>query len=322
MMLRRQRFAWFAPIALAAITFLFVARFLPTPKPSQPNAPGESSTTSSRADDNSLRPIGDSDIPASSVSSDPALEQWQELSRQGVADANSAARKQAMCAALEDLAARNPTNALSLALGQTDEALRGDLLQAVLRGWASAAPDDAANWARSQTHLEQGQSMSAVFNGAAKRPDEAVRLGQRLSAEDPENASSYGGYLIFALSRAEKFEAAAAVAMAAPTEFRTDLLTIAYNNWGQRQPKLALAAAAALSDSDMQRTAFQATVGGWAKANPRELTEIAMTLPDGPDRKLALTTALRQWIDQDPASAAEWARNAKFFPEMEATLED
>lgn len=318
----RKRLALCAPVALAAITFLAVARFLPAPASPRQTASREPSVASPRVDDHSLLPSGHTDAVLPSPPADPALEQWQQLSRQAGPDSDSATRKQAMCAALEELATRDPGKALSLALGQTDEAFRSDLLQAVLRGWAATDTDAAANWAQAQSHLEKGQAMSAVFHGAAKRPDEALRLGQRLSSEDPENAASYGGYLVFALGRAEKFETAATVALAAPAEFRTDLLTNAYNAWGERQPKLALAAAATLPDPDMQRTAFQATVGGWAKANPRELTEVAVNLPEGPDRTLALTTGLRQWIDQDPASAAEWAKRAKFFPEMEATLEE
>lgn len=321
-MTSRQRLAFCAPVALAAIVVLIVARFPSAPVTARQVAPREPSVASPRAADQSLRTFDHATAADASAPVDSALEQWQRLSRQAGPDSDSAARKNAMCTALEDFAARDPNRALPLALEHSDSNFRSDLLQAVLRGWAGTDANAAADWALAQSHLEQGQAMAAVFNGAIKQPDKAARLGERLSAENPENAASYGGYLIFALGRVEKFETAANIAATAAAEFRTDLLTIAYHAWGQRQPKLALAAAAALTDPEMQRAAFQATVGGWARANPQELTEVAMNLPAGPDRKLALTTALRQWIDQDPAAAAEWARRAKFFPEMEATLEE
>ncbi|HEX2853190.1 MAG TPA: hypothetical protein VHO24_08130 [Opitutaceae bacterium] len=223
---------------------------------------------------------------------------------------------------IETLAGRDHRRALAFALAESNLPSRDTLLQAVLRGWAATDANAAADWARSQSYLESGQAMAAVFNGASRHPDEAVWLNRRLSTEDPDNAAANTGYLIFALARNEKFALAAEVAATGPSDSRVDLLTAAYGAWGEHHPKVALAHTAELKNPDIQHAAFQAVLGGWAKANPEELTEVAANLPAGPDRQLALVTALRQWIEKDPASAAEWARHANFFPEMEATLEE
>lgn len=223
---------------------------------------------------------------------------------------------------IQALASRNPSRALAIALAESDPQFRDELLQGALRGWASVDADAAADWARSQTSLESGLALAAVFNGAIRQSETALRLERKLSEEDPENAASYAGYLIFALGGVEKFALAAQVAARAPAEARTDLLTAAYVTWGAHHPQQALSSATEFEDPDMRRAAFQAVLGGWAKANPQQLTEFAMELEAGPERALALTTALRNWIAEDPAAVAEWAARAKFFPGIEATLEE
>lgn len=220
------------------------------------------------------------------------------------------------------LAVYDAAHALAVALAESNAPLRDELLQAALRGWAENDPEAAADWARAQSHLDSGLAFAAVFNGAIRHPERAVLLEQRLSAQDPENAGAYAGYLIFALGRTQKFALAAQIAAAVPPAARTDLLTAAYVAWGENQPSQALSSAVALDDPAMRRVAFQAVIGGWARANPRQLTEVAMELTAGPERTLALTTALRHWIAEDPAGVAEWAKRARFFPEIEATLEE
>lgn len=236
--------------------------------------------------------------------------------------ANSPEKDRLTVESIQALAARDSSRALTLALAETDPQFRDELIQAALRVWADTDAMAAADWARSQTHIDRGLALAAVFNGASQHPDEAVRLGRRLAEENPEHADSYAGYLIFALNHEGRFELAANVAAASGAEARTNLLTAAYCTWGEHQPSHALAAAMELKDPDMRRAAFEATLGGWAKANPQELSEVAIDLPAGPDRTLALTTALRHWIDQDPATAAEWAARVTFSPGIEAALED
>lgn len=223
---------------------------------------------------------------------------------------------------MESLAARDPLRAMALAAGESDQSRREELIQAVLRGWAGTDADAAANWALAQSYLDQGQAMAAVFNGSNQHPDEAVRLARRLTVQDPGNAQSFGGYLIFALGQVGKFEVAASYAASSEAAIRTDLLTAAYDKWAEIQPELAFAAALEFKTPEIQTTAVQAAIGGWARTNPQGLTEWAANIPEGSDRTLALTTALRSWIEKDPAAASEWVARTKFTPEMEAALED
>jgi hypothetical protein len=207
---------------------------------------------------------------------------------------------------LEALAAHDPAKALALALGEADTAVRDERLQSVLRGWATTAPDSAAAWALAQSFFDQGLAMAAVFNGANHNPEAAVSLAQRLSSAHPENAGSYGSYLIFGLAQVGEYERAAAFAAKSSAEIQTDLLTAAYACWAKQQPERAVFAALNLDEPASQNAAFQAAVGGWARVNPQQLTATANQFPEGDDRTLALTTGLRSWIEKDPGTAADW----------------
>jgi len=223
------------------------------------------------------------------------------------AAASTAARQDRSPAeTLEALAAHDASRALSLALGEPDNERRQEFLQAVLRGWASSAPEAAADWALTQPHIESGLAMAAVFNGATHNPDNAVSLALRLTAQHPGNSSSYGSYLIFGLAQFGEFERAASFAASSAADVQVDLLTAAYSYWAKQQPERAVFAALRLEDPGKQDAAFQAAVGGWARTSPQELTATASRLPEGPDRTLALTTGLRSWIEKDPAAAADW----------------
>lgn len=223
---------------------------------------------------------------------------------------------------LEQLATKNPTQAISWALTETDPDRRAELVQAALRGWASIDGDAAANWALHQTYAEHGQALSAVFNGANKSPDKAVQLADRLAKEDPAHTADYRSYLIFSLGTVGEFSRAAEYAAASAPELQTQLLTSAFNRWARQEPEVAARAALRLPEPSMQRAAFQAALGGWAQANPETLTKAAVDFPEGNDRKLALTAGLRSWIEKNPEAAGEWISQHKYMPEMEAALED
>jgi len=217
---------------------------------------------------------------------------------------------------LEALAATDPSRALALALAEKDDAQRDVLLQAVLRGWARTAPDAAADWAWThQDAIEQGHAFSAIFTGTQQNPEGALHLAQRLSTEHPEEAWSFGRYLITSLAQAGNFAQAADFAATTHPDHRVDLLTGAYYPWGCQQPEKALQSAIALEDPLRQNAAFHATISGWAQTNPQSLTDAAYKFPDGHDRSLALVTGLRSWIEKDPASAEAWIKTHKLTAE-------
>lgn len=217
---------------------------------------------------------------------------------------------------LETLAANDPSRALALALAEKDDAQRDVLLQAVLRGWARTAPEAAADWAWShQDAIEQGHAFSAIFNGTQQNPEAALRLANRLSTEHPEEAWSFGRYLVYSFAQAGHFAQAADFAATTHPDHRVDLLTAAYHPWGCQQPEKALQSASTLEDPLRQNAAFEAVIGGWAQTNPQSLTEAAYTFPEGHDRSIALVTGLRSWIEKDPASAEAWVKTHKLTAE-------
>lgn len=224
---------------------------------------------------------------------------------------------------IEALAQQDPDHALALSLAEADTDRRELLLQAFIRGWAQTAPDAAANWALIQGHLDQGRAMAALFNGANKNPDAAIQLATRLSNQHPEEANSYGSYLIFGLSQVGQFELAANYAATSPDEIRTNLLAGAYTYWARQQPEKALRSAMEINDPAKQDTAFHATVSGSAHANPQSLTNAAYQFPEGQDRVVALTGGLRAWLENDPAAAGEWMAQHKLTAkETERALEE
>jgi hypothetical protein len=151
------------------------------------------------------------------------------------------------------------------------------------------------------------QTLATLINAAAlEAPALAEDLLATLAAETPADARALQGYLIVALGHAGDHERAAALAAEAPPEDRTDLLTVAYTAWAQREPETALDAALMLDDPLRQRAAFQAAITGWSRQDPRKLAECAAEFPPGPEKKLALRIALRAWAETSPADALGW----------------
>ena len=278
-------------ILCIAAAFFLILRDKPAP-PAPATAP--TSTTPSRS---------------SSASQTPTA----EAARQAETTADS----------LETLAEQDPSRALTLVSAEPDIDRYESLLQAVLRGWARTAPDAAANWALAQIRLDQGRAMAAIFNGANNNPANAVLLAQRLSTQHPEEAGSYGSYLIFSLAHVGQFELAANYAATSPDDIRTNLLAGAYTYWARQQPEQALHAATELTDPAKQDTAFHAVISGWSSLNPQTLTNAAYQFPEGLDRTVALTAGLRSWLEKDPAAAGEWMAQHKLTAkETERALEE
>jgi hypothetical protein len=243
---------------------------------------------------------------------------WSELRTQ----ASSPERNAALCALIEAFAARHPAEATALALAEPDAALREQLLQATLHGWATADVEAAGRWALAQNHLHRDLALPAVFNGARARPEDAILFAQTISREQPNRAQDFGNYVLFALARADEHEKAVAFATAPNVEQGRVWITAAYADWGRRQPEAALASAARLTDPAKRQIAFRASAAGWAKVDPQKLAEHASTLPPGEERDFALVTALRAWAQKDPDSAASYLTRVGSLPRAELILED
>jgi hypothetical protein len=208
--------------------------------------------------------------------------------------------------ALLDLARRDPARAMELALGENNPALRERWRNAVLKGWAAHAPDEAAGWARALPPADRRQALVAVFAGAVENPEAAIRLGERLCRQIPTDAADCGQLLIAALTEAGAYESAACFALGGSAENGPAWLNAAYYQWAMRQPELALKAFGAISDPAARSVAFQGLASGWAEANPAAVASYAVQLPVGADRAAALSVTLSQWAMRDPLTASEW----------------
>jgi hypothetical protein len=230
-------------------------------------------------------------------------------------------REIALIAALEDLAAADPTQALALAGAESDAQLRQKLLYAVLRFWAGVAPEAAARGAFALPEAERGAAMAAVFAGAAGPADDVVRLACRLCQCDPVRAGDYGEALISALS--EKGEDGAAVRFAlaaAPAEEgeeRVKWLQSAFSNWAQREPELAALASFRLPDAGARFEALMAVIPHWVQIDPTGAASVVRTLPEEVDRRNLIGETLRQWVTLDPVEAADWMSRLDPNPDLD-----
>jgi hypothetical protein len=227
------------------------------------------------------------------------------------------ARNQAMVAFIEELAARDPLLAISLAKMEDNEELRSDLLQGGLRGWGGTAPGAAAEWAESQNDIDGDLAMAAVFHGAARDPAGALQLAAELSKKNPERARDYGSDLIAALAGVKDFARAAEFAGSGSPEDRVDWLGSAYSSWASSEPESALKHIEGLSDPGLKETAFQAAISRWSCTDPQASLEYGAGLPEGPEQFFALSVALRSWSENDPAAAAQWMVQFPPSPELD-----
>jgi hypothetical protein len=209
-------------------------------------------------------------------------------------------------ASLQSLAVENHDRALALALAEPNLRLREILRNAVLRGWASAAPDAALAFAMHLSDTDNRPAISAVLSGAAQNPDNAIHLARELTADGTPLAKEYGVMAVAALSEAGEFEAAARFAASGSATARDEWLNEAFSRWAEHDPEAALHAFDGMTDATARRDALQGLVNGWAEANPAGLAEYALRLPPGEDRALAFGRAMPNWVAHDPIAASEW----------------
>lgn len=223
-----------------------------------------------------------------------------------------------MCALLEEIAVDDPSEAMVLALGESDLSLREDLCYAVLRGWAAFSPDDAATWAMARTEGNKRLDLEAVFAGAVCQPETACLLAARLSAEYPALSADFERMLITALANDGAYETAVRFAMA--ETFGTPLLAVAFDRWAASQPEQAWIALTEISDPETRARAFDGLISGWARSDPAATAAYALQLPPSADRARALGLALPQWADRDLVGAWNWASHHGLGSDLDAGL--
>lgn len=240
-------------------------------------------------------------------------ERWAELQAGPLTPASELERVKFLAA----LADHEPQLAMQLALGEANQRLRLVLRQAVLRSWATHAPEDAAVWSMALSDGERQVAMEAVLAGAATQPEDAIRLVRQLSSLDPERASDYGQFLITGLTENGAYAEAAAYAAAETAITRTAWLHTAFFHWATHQPEKARAAFERITDPEIRSAAFPGFISGWGLADPAALAAYAIQLPPGEDRTQALGQALPQWVAHDTVLASEWINRLEPNPDLD-----
>jgi len=311
---RRVVFGLLAACLLAVVMGLCLGR-ISNPAPSNPQN-ARSVDGLRLADKTSVGAGSGRSGPSSAV---PAGDDWERRWHELMSRADSPERTRQLVALLERLAKTDPARAIALADKATADAyLRADLFQAALRGWASGNPEAAGAWALSQTMIDGGQAMSAVFAGAAQDLESVQRLAEQLSRDDPARAPDYGSYLVAALASVGEYGQAADFAANGPADSRLNWLNAAFGRWAEEHPDEAVAYARRLSDPEVQRTALAAAISGWSRTDPQGVADYALTLPEESERMFALTAALHVWSEGDVAEAATWLTQFGPSPELDS----
>jgi hypothetical protein len=315
----------------AAILFgasgFFVGRFSVQPK-FRPADSAAVATTPPRP--NEVQPISPSaPIETSSktvsVANNLNENKWSEL----LSLPGSPARNSQLTAWLENLGAADPNRAMELAAAENNLKLREQLTLAALHGWARTSPSNAAQWALSLPDASKRETaLSTAFAGMiATDPEIALRMGNQIVAQNPNDAIGYGSRLIDALVDDGDFQKAAQWASSGDAQTQSPWMAEAYSRWAEFQPQQAAQAAAGISDPAERNLALHGIVGGWAQADPAGLVQFVTDLPANTDRASLLSQSLERWAREDPASAAQWISSSKASPALDqgiavvATLE-
>ena len=243
-------------------------------------------------------------------------DRWHDLAAQP----NTPARTRQRAALLEELARTNHERALELAFAEGNWLVRDELRNAALRGWGAVEPDAASEWAMNvKLDGDRLQSVMAVLNGAAEKPDDAVRVALRLCSADATQNGDYGHALINALvEKSGSFEAAVRFATAATMVGRQSfLLDSAFYQWAQHDPDRARQEFAKIQDPSVRTAALKGVIEGWADSDPQKLADFGQALPIGEDRSRVLAVALPEWVKKDPDGALKWINQLDPHPDFD-----
>ena len=241
---------------------------------------------------------------------------WQRLA----SSTRTPKTERELAASLESLGAKDHARAMARALAEPNLRLRELLRNAVLRGWASTAPDAALAFAMHLSGTDNRPAICAVLGGAAQIPENALRLARYLTEGDAPLAKEYGLLAIAALSEAGEFESAARFAASGRADLSDEWLNEAFSQWSEHDPAAALRSFEGITNPEVRSRAMQGLVNGWAEANPVGLAEYAWRLPVSADRALALGRALPNWATRDPIAASEWLNSRGEDPNLDVGI--
>ena len=220
---------------------------------------------------------------------------------------DGADRREMARAALTVWAQTDPQAALR-ALGEVSDApFSNDIRFSILAQWATAAPEQAFEWARAQkASLENMHLVTMPLQQmAVDDPQRALRLAEKLDGmrkqqalaqivstwadSDPRAAAAW-----LESASGDVSQATAAVAFAFARESPTEALA-----WASTLPKQA------------RQVALQSLVSAAAMHAPEDAVEVVANIRDPALREEANVTLVMAWSQNAPQDAAEWVgRNA------------
>lgn len=164
--------------------------------------------------------------------------------------------------------------ALTDAAHETDSFHRNQLVQSAFQDWAHRDCDGAATWVLAQPNQERLSQASALLIALADRPDDAVRVAQRLCKEDPHFVREHGDTLVAVLTAAGEFSHAVDFAGQGGPE-RNNWVSEVFTRWAESAPAAAAEAAIAFHGDD----ALPAVFTTWAAQNRRAAVYFVTTSP-------------------------------------------
>jgi hypothetical protein len=175
----------------------------------------------------------------------------------------------------------DPLAAMARAEELGDRELRMTMQHAVARAWASYAPYDAFDWARSQPNPAPGAAVpvpldSVLSTIADSDPQLALELASGLSAPQHRNGA----------------------------------VAVVLRTWGMREPAAAAVHLFDVTDARARMSALSVIASAYVRGDPEGAMHWALSLPDADARPIVNLIA-GQLAQQDPARAAQFVTQVR-----------
>ena len=220
------------------------------------------------------------------------------------------ARKEAIDAAIDGIAQRNPAEAVSLIALLPEGQERSDAILTACRTLSAIDPS-------------AGLSLIALLPAGQARNDAAMNLASGMAARDPlaardwamtlpQGATRTNALLIVSDSLAELDPAAAArwATSLANDEGRAHIEERIANQWAQRDPDAAISWMKQITDPDVRYRVLASTVEALAYTDPQKGLSLALSEGSADPQRLhiALGALVKQWSESHVDEAITQAR--------------
>lgn len=221
------------------------------------------------------------------------------------------ARRTAMDGLLYHLAKTDPAQALQIANGESDPALRKRLLPTIAEVWSQTDLGAATAWlSQISDESERRRAAEAVLRQwTSREPETAGQLAMTLFPAGEARDRALADIGRHWLTYSQDDEAARRWADQLPAGAERDAFLSGL--CGRLQvsfPEQAAQLVANMSAGRAQTEAAQALAWHWAGSDPEPAAAWAGNLPDGPARLQSLPVVAGKWAKDDAVAASGWLR--------------